>query len=280
MIKQKYDVLLHLLTRATNLNIPYSDYVKGDKFPEQNKELINTKVTIQYRDYYKYDIEILDIKANRPKDDTPNIPNTEGPESYEYNHIYKDEFRVVRADAEAPFVLIGINDDYSRIIINSSEPKENGGYKFEDLVSIYPIQRNEFTAIGVYSQYVGELDRLVGATMRVDACEPCASIIIELVGDNTVRFTLGDEHFSVLYDYYDIDGSRDYDGRKAARAEETQVDVDGYRADHTGISNFTNVDGGYANNWKELFDKNRILIDDEVFEFRRKILEGKKIYGT
>ena len=45
MINQKYDVLLHLLTRATNLNIPYSDYVKGDKFPEQNKELINTKVT-------------------------------------------------------------------------------------------------------------------------------------------------------------------------------------------------------------------------------------------
>ena len=80
--------------------------------------------------------------------------------------------------------------------------------------------------------------------------------------------------------YYELDGSRDYDGRKAARVEETQVDVDGYRADHRGISNFTNVDGGYANNWKELFDKNRILIDDEVFEFRRKILEGKKIYGT
>jgi hypothetical protein len=93
-----------------------------------------------------------------------------------------------------------------------------------------------------------------------------------------VRFILGDECRHLLYDYYDIDGSRDYDAKNAPELP-NPVDVTGEWADadeHGYV--FTDVNGGHSNNWDKLYTE--VMSNEEVREFREKLLEGKIIYGT
>ena len=91
-MKKHDDILLHLLTKHTNLQVPFSDYVKSDKFPAQISELLNTEVNIKYRNYYKTDLETETRAAviirngekvsSRPSDDTQQLEDRE-PSLYE-----------------------------------------------------------------------------------------------------------------------------------------------------------------------------------------------------
>ena len=281
MVSQLYDVLLHILTRHTNKEKPYSDYVSGDTFPAQNSELLNTEVTIKYRDYYQYDnANMRRETSGRPSDDNQTSYSI-GPDDYDDNLIRTDKFTVLRADAAEPYRLIAVNRDYTRILVNSSKPTDTG-YEFDTLVSEYPVQYNEYIGIGVYAQYPGDERQIKACTLRVDHGEPCHSIMMEYLGSTgKVRFTFGDEHFSVLYDYFDYDGSRDYNGRSAEdNTELYPVDVEGGIADNSSISSFRDVNGGYANTFDRMYTKEVIKNDLEVAEFRKNVMEGISIYGT
>ena len=208
-MKKHDDILLHLLTKHTNLQVPFSDYVKSNKFPAQISELLNTEVNIKYRNYYKTDLEVETRAAviirngekvsSRPSDDSQQLEDRE-PLSYEKEEkpfYYEEPFIVLRADAEKPFRLIAVSKDYSKIIVNSTEVID-GNYLFLTKVSEYPIQMNEYIGLQCEDQYAGDIVSLKSVTLRVDKCEPCYSVLMEYIGDNKVRFILGDEVMSKI----------------------------------------------------------------------------------
>ena len=212
-MKKHDDILLHLLTKHTNLQVPFSDYVKSNKFPAQISELLNTEVNIKYRNYYKTDLETETRAAviirngekvsSRPSDDIQQLEDRE-PSLYEKEEkpfYYEEPFIVLRADAEKPFRLIAVSKDYSKIIVNSTEIID-GDYLFLTKVSEYPIQMNEYIGLQCEDQYAGDIS-LNSVTLRVDKCEPCYSVLMEYVGDNKVRFILGDEAISKIIMYQD-----------------------------------------------------------------------------
>lgn len=290
-MKKEFDVFLNTLTRHTNLFRPYSDYVKSNGFPEQISDLLGNIVTIKYRNHYRTDVETTvraavytdkdgNKESARPHDDTQMMEDRT-PSLYEEEerpHVYSGQFKIVRADAELPYLLIAISTDGYQVV-TSSTLRDDDKYIFEKYVSDYPIQINKYIGLGVYDQYAGEIPQLRAAVLRVDDGEPCTSILMEVLGSTgMVRFITGDEAQSILYDYFDADGSRDYDNRHAPD-EDNALDVTGEYADvdkHGYV--FTDVNGGHSNVFDKLNDI--AMTDDEIAEFRLKLLEGKTIYGN
>ena len=281
MINKLYDILLHNLSRHTNLSQPYSDYVKSDSFPEQDSELLNKEVTIKYRNYKIVEEDKEVTKVHRPKDDIDLITghHNTGPEDYDINDVYTDAFKVVRADKAEPYVLIGISKDYSKIIVNSTKPMENGKLEYTEKISIYPRQINELIGLELSDQFVGEIDEIKATSLRIDDGEPCYSVLMEILGSTGyVRFILGDEVQSIVRDYYDDKGINDYNGMDSSEDHGTPVDVDGYLADHSKLSSYKDIDGGPANTFCKLYTD--IMNDEEIAAFRKNAIEGKKIYGS
>lgn len=254
MVQQLKDDLLHKRTRHTNLSVPCSKYVNGNTFPDQNKELLNTTVIIKYRNMYIAD-EVIEKG-----------PDVDG----DQHDIYETSCIVVRCDLIEPYRMICISTDYMHIFVTDSR-------YYKEMVVQYPIQFNEFIGIAVFDQYVGEIPEIKGCTLRVDNGEPCYTIIIEFLYDNYVRFVLGDECFSKLYDYYGIDN--DYDGRDSKDYEEKFKDIDGGWTPYIPQNiSFENIDGGQADILKNIF--NEAKTDYEIMKLRESVLGGKKIYGS
>lgn len=290
MPRQLFDLLLHQFTKHTNRMIPYSKEVNGNVFPDQISDLLNTVVTLKYRDYYKDTGSLRGVPArvknmygveidSRPSDDSDLMPLEPGPDDYEIFEVQTGDFTIVRADAVEPYRLIAVSTDYTRILVNSTRIINDGSYEFESIISVYPLQLNTFTGLEVYDQYMGKIDEIRGCTLRVDAGEPCYSVICEFLGDTgVIRFILGDEAFSKLYDYYDDGGDRDYDNRGAGE-EKDPVDVDGsYPLFESEV--FEDINGGHPDNWATLFSTESALSDNDIFKLRKSVIEGKTIYGT
>ena len=286
MPTQLSDILLHKVTKHTNLYIPYSDYVNGVKFPDQIRGLLNTNVTLKYRNHYVSDyIDTQSVKplikgaSSRPSDDDKFVAPTYGPDNIDPRVVFQEEFTVIRADAAEPYRLIAISKDYSKMLVNSTKVI-NGKYEYETKVSEWPKQMNELIGIAVYDHYVKEPEEIKGVTMRVDTGEPCFSIIMEILGSTGyVRFVLGDEMYSMIQDYYDEDGSRDYDNKNAKEYPNPTI-VDGSGANWSGINIFQNINGGPADTFNQFNSGDQIMSDEEVADFRKDILKGVKIYGT
>ena len=255
MIQQLYDVLLHKLTKHTNVSIPYSRYISGDTFPEQDSELLNTVITLKYRDHNIIETP-EDSEANRPPDDEPFEPFESNHTSGDPYEVYSIDCIVVRADSSEPFRLIAISTDYTRILVNSTRIGTDGEPAYKHLVSEYPVQDNKFFGLEIKNQYAGEINELNAVSIRCDSCEPCYAVLMEFLGTtNMIRFVLGDEMFSILRDYYDINGDYDYNNA-GAKEEESYVDVDCHIATHRGLTNVKNIDGGSASNlWRLIKDR-------------------------
>lgn len=288
MLKEN-DIFLHMLTKHTNLEVPFSDYVKSDSFPEQISELLNTTVTLKYRNHYLTNLDLTTraatiikdgkLVSSRPRDDDQQLEDRV-PSVYEEEEQpfdYEGDFIVLRADASEPYRMIAISTDYTKIVINSTRLVDNQ-YEFRTKVSEYPVQMNEYIGLQCYDQYAGEINELKAAVFRVDSTEPCYSILMEVLGStNVVRFILGDEAMSILYDWYHT-SSNDYNNMDAAE-HSNPLDVTGERADvDTKGYVFTTVNGKTANALADLY-KN-IMNDSEIAKFRKEALEGKTIYGS
>lgn len=255
MVEQLKDDLLHHRTRHTNLMVPYSDYVKGDKFPIQDLNLLDTYVDIRFRNMYK--VELPEEYLSKQ-------------EKLDPRDIYTAHCRVLRCDSTEPYRMICISDTYEFIFVTDSR-------YWQETVVQYPIQFNEFIGIKVFDQYVGEIPEIKGVTLRVDNGEPCYSVIIEFLADNQVRFVIGDECFSKLYDYYGEDN--DYDGRDSVDYPEPFKDLDGGHVPKiTSITQFIIVDGGSADLLKNIY--NEAKTTEEIIEMRKQILEGKVLYAN
>lgn len=281
MVQQLQDFLLHKHTRHTNKYMPYSNFVKGDIFPEQIKELLNTTVTIKYRNYnlpescIKYREPI-----SRPHDDMEFKPRVAGAEETEDKFFYEGKFRVLRADAAEPYTLIAVSEDYSMMIVNSTK-EIDGKYEFEDKVSEYPLQMNEFVGLLVWDQYAAEIRELKAVTLRVDRSEPCYSIMMEFLGSSgEVRFIIGDEAFSKIYEYYKEFEDRDYDGKTSSEVKDIiPVDVEGWFAEEKAGATYKDINSGYADNFAKMYTDD-VLSDKGIIELRKEVLKEIKIYGA
>lgn len=217
-MKQNDDVLLHRrITKHSNLMIPFSDHVTAFKFPSQNEQLINTTVTLKYRDRYIADKDAYSTPSSgRPKDDI--VYTKPGEMRGDEDIIFTGEFRILRADTSAPFIFIGISTNYKYIIIGKTD--ENN-----ILTDIYPVamfQMSEYIGLCVTDMYFGKLDLVDAVVLAADHGEPCNAVIMEYLDEDKkqVRFVLGDECFSVLRGYLDksfkqqkletLDDLRDY----------------------------------------------------------------------
>ena len=251
MVEQLKDDLLHKRTIHTNRSVPYQENITPDTFPAQNQELLDTTVIIRYRNMYIVDKELSEVELLDPHD------------------IYEASCRVVRCDSVEPYRMICISDDYQFILVTDSR-------YWQEMVVQYPIQFNEFIGITVYDQYAGIIPEVEGVTLRVDNGEPCYAVIIEFLADNVVRFLLGDECFSKLYDYYGVDN--DWNGRDPKIYQEEYRDADGYRVTAQQPIQFTDINGGPPDTLKNIYDE--ACTTEEIVALRKKVLEGKTIYGS
>lgn len=255
MVKQLYDDLLHKRSKHTNLMVPFCEYITSESFPEQNIDLLDSVVPIRFRNMYVVD-----------------LAEYVGSDLAEEHDIFTRDCRVIRCDSSAPYRMICISLDYQFIFVTDSR-------YWEETVVQYPLQLNEFIAIVVFDQYPGIIPEIKGVTLRVDNGEPCYSVIVELLADNQVRFLIGDECFSKLYDYYGEDN--DYDGRDSVDYPDPYRDADGGRVTKTvniDPTSFVDINGGFADILRNIFDEARS--HEEIVELRKKIMEGKTIYGS
>lgn len=204
-MKQHEDILLHKqITKHSNLMIPFSDHVTAFKFPKQNEQLLNTTVTLKYRDRHIADKEAVNIPSSgRPKDDVVFSEadiNKEGDD----NIIFTSDFIILRADISDPYKYIAVSTDYRHIIVGKM--LENGEINTE----IYPvsmIQMSEYIGLYTTNMYFAKLDLVDAVIISADNGEPCNAVILEYIdkSTNTVRFVLGDECFSPIKGYYDLE---------------------------------------------------------------------------
>jgi hypothetical protein len=204
--------ILQELVGHTNMNVSRSDYISYTEYPEQILELLNTIITIRYRNYYTNDTSILGRRAtlivdgeevsSRPKDDYQRLDDIEIIDK-EIPFIFSGEFRVLRADKVEPYILIAVSTDYSKIVVNSTRLDENDEYMYNTIVSEYAIQKNEYIGQNFYTLYDNGLnvaDKLHAVSLSIDDSEPCYGILMEYLDDGRVRFVLGDESIAVLSD--------------------------------------------------------------------------------
>lgn len=187
MIQQLKDNLLHLKTKHTNLSIPYSKYVYGNTFPEQDTNYLNKTIIAKYKDMYIFDL-----------DDSKLAPYEFAEDDYRYTRNKK--FRIVRYDKIEPHVMILVAEDYGQILV-----ADNSKYN-EDTVLNYPIQLDEYIGADVKDQYVALDKNISGIILRADACEPCCTVIRERI-NGEIRYVLGDECFSLLNNDFSLNDS-------------------------------------------------------------------------
>lgn len=204
------DTLLYKKAKLTNTTSPHSDQIDKETYPTQNSDLIGTKVLVKYTNFYRCnEKEALeepavsaDGKSLRPHDDNQHLFPIIIPDiDIDSKDFWEEEFTVLRADLDEPNVFIGINEDYSVILVGSTKMNEMFHYDFIDNVYVYPIQKNELYNVRLKTHYMNEnyvedfyRDAIL---LRIDDCDPAQAILMEYINSNTVRLILSDEIISI-----------------------------------------------------------------------------------
>ena len=119
---------LHLRLRRTNKEVPYHENISPDLYPLQNQEYLNQVVNVVIKDNYRIF-----------RDDVPDYWKISDPQ------VITMPCRVIRFDAEAPWVAVYLSLNYEFVVTDSS--KNPSEYPL-----IYSIQysKDESDIIGVY----------------------------------------------------------------------------------------------------------------------------------
>lgn len=167
MARRDNDVLLQDQIHHTNRTVPWSDYIKYKKYPEQDSQFVGKTISIRLRH--------LDEAEN--KDVDPPVSN-----------IVVAKCKVLRCDKTEPFTMIAVTEDYKYILVGKVEHFLNKSIVFK-----YPDQLTNYIGLWYSDQYFAEIDEREGAIIRCDNGEPCYTVLMERYLDGTVRFVLGDE---------------------------------------------------------------------------------------
>lgn len=221
-MKQNYDILLHKATKHSNMMIPFSLNVYGDKYPAQNNDIVGTTRILKYRDRFVATSENDEIPDNgRPYDDEKFIPFSSL--TKENDLIQQKSFVILRADIEPPYRYIAISTDYSRVItgiMKYEKDAESTAVEIdESIIPVAAFQTDDYIGLVVEDMYPKSTDTINANVIAVDAGEPCNTILMESVDRNderykfnitnnqqySVRFVFGDECMSKVTGYYDYD---------------------------------------------------------------------------
>lgn len=233
--------LLHKRNQHTNLHFPYSKYITDTEFPEQDTDILGTKIYIKYRSMF---------------DD---------------HEIHETKCKVIRCDKVDPYKMVAMSNDFIFIFVLDSR-------HYEEQIPIYPIQLSNLIGVLCYNQYNYAKKEIKAVTLRVDDGEPCYSILAEFVEDDTIRILIGDECLTRLSEYY-YDKDADYNGRDAKKYLIEWKDLNGGSfIDNLIATEFETFDGGSANLLKadNNFEKN---IKD-ITDLRKLVFNKRKIYAN
>lgn len=212
-MKQNNDILLHKITKHSNVMIPFSEQVKSNKFPKQNMDLLGTTRVLKYRDRFVSTSEGDNIPSSgRPEDDTPFVKV--GTTTYEDQIVQQKSFIILRADISFPYRYIAISTDYTRVIVGSMDAENNTIADY--IVPVAAYQLDDYIGLVVNDMYAGSIYYNPANVIAVDDSEPCYSILMEECSvvntetkfkknDKYIRFVLGDECMSVIQGYHDGD---------------------------------------------------------------------------
>lgn len=220
----KDKIYLQRVLKHTNIDMlkygkSKNDYISAKKFPAQIEDLINTEITLKYRDYIDYVDPITiekaairtvdgEVVSSRPEDDIqkPHFVPLTPEELAEYPYYKERTFRVLRADSEYPWIFIAISPDYMELIDGSTQiytTDEEGNevrYNIDDFMTVvdgkvciiydpdaHPLYTKiisiyalqQFDYIGSYCETRYEDGVLNSNVIRADSTEPCKSVLIE-----------------------------------------------------------------------------------------------------
>lgn len=190
------------LIKHTNNTTNEPSYIDNDKFPEQ-LDLVGSKVKLKYKTHFEVDQKLARVEPfiidkttgdkiySRPKDDLPIFDKStfeeEHPEDFDPKEIFEEEFTILRADKSYPYVLIGINDDKSILIVNSTKGTAEG-YEFETNITVYPVQYSQTIGEELQSYYrFANIKRKV-LILRCDNSEPLESVCIEYLNEDETEY--------------------------------------------------------------------------------------------
>ena len=254
MVKYRKYKMLHDMAHHTNMTVPYSKYVAADKFPEQDASKLNTEVYLRYRDSNRQLYDPFD-----PADPDEQIL------------ICKDKFIIVRYDLTEPYRFIAIGYNTNVIIVSTTD-------KYEEEVTRYPIQYNQFLGLYCTQYYVDNPESEIKAiALRVDAGEPSYSVLVEFFNNNIIRFVLGDEVQSIVNEKYDEE--QNYDAMDPADHMLTYININGRSPEDEGSPISIDANGYYPDPLLYIY-KFEPLSKDEMNDLREEIFTGRTIYGS
>lgn len=210
-MKQNNDILLHKITKHSNMMIPFSEQVKSNKFPKQNMDLLGTTKVLKYRDRFVSTSEGDSIpSAGRPEDDTSFVKV--GTTTYEDQIVQQKSFIILRADISFPYKYIAISTDYTRVISGIMNVETNTIADY--IIPVAAYQLDDYIGLAVNDMYAGSIYYNPANVIAVDDSEPCYSILMEECSEEDsitkfkkdekyIRFVFGDECMSVIQGYYD-----------------------------------------------------------------------------
>jgi hypothetical protein len=185
-----HDEKLHIPPKHTVREIPKSDYITTTEFPEQDTDILNTVVELDYRLSTFYDSE-----------------NELSPEDHEETYYKTGAFRVLRADKADPYVFIAISLDY-KIMLVSSTLNISGTPIYANTVTSYPLQDDTYLGLETEDYYNSREAYNKGTIIAWSECEPTIGIIVEENNNNQFRLILDHE---VTNKVISEDSNREYE---------------------------------------------------------------------
>ena len=186
----------------------YTNFLMPNNGDGEETELINTRITLKYRDHSIMNLQALDYPAtitdesgspmrSRPDDDPYDvIPiNPEGPD-FDEEYVYVDEFIIVKSTNNKCKEIVAINDDMSVVLVSTYE---NGAYI--DRVHIYDLQR--FDLIGTCYKVTIDGEERNAYVIAASEGEPCHGVLAVPYDDSVKFITTDDFNVYETPDEYD-----------------------------------------------------------------------------
>ena len=184
LYKNKDNTLMNLKV-VTRKGRAVSEFISDSNFPVQNNDLIGTKIHIKYRKMTPY-IHLGDNVI------------------YETNHCI-----ILRCDKTDPYIFIGWIENTINIVVGNTnkqtgEPLPNVLFVDEPQNEFLLLQAEDYYDSDFYDNYNGSMVRVAptsGIIIKADQTSSDIVVIAEELGDNVVRFVLGEEVATVLKNY-------------------------------------------------------------------------------
>lgn len=171
---------LHLLLKRTKKEIPYHDNIGANTYPAQNKNYLNKIVNVWINDSYRF-----------VPDDAPEYIKEGEPQ------IIEVPCKVIRFDAEEPYVAVYVSENYEFVVTDSSSnpstlPLINAiknDSNYDDAIGMYGIIQSGY----IFNDRILETFDFEGVVIESSVVEPAIDVIIGRYSDDEYKVYLSSE---------------------------------------------------------------------------------------